>query len=65
MSRSTRPRTPAEIAADVAGMKMIQGRADCGNVDTALRILEKAPDVPPESGDEIEEVQNHDPSKRR
>jgi hypothetical protein len=30
-----------------------------------LAILDKAPDVPPEAGDEIQEMQDHGPSMGR
>jgi hypothetical protein len=44
------------------GLKAMQERAARANVDAALRILDKAPNVPPEAGDEIEEMQQHGPS---
>lgn len=47
------------------GLKMMRERAARANVDTALAILEKAPDVPPEPGDEVQEMQSRGPSMGR
>ena len=38
------------------GLKMMRDRAARANLDAALAILDKAPDVAPDSGDEIPEV---------
>jgi hypothetical protein len=35
------------------GLKMIRDRAARANVATALAILDRAPDVPPDEGDEL------------
>jgi hypothetical protein len=47
------------------GLKMMRERAARADVGVALAILDKAPDVPPEVGDEIQEMQDHGPSMRR
>jgi hypothetical protein len=40
---------------------MMRERAARANIDAALIILDKSPDVPPEAGDEIPEMQDHGP----
>jgi hypothetical protein len=47
------------------GLKMMQDRVARANIDAAMRILDKAPDVPPEAGDEIEDTHDHGPSMGR
>jgi len=47
------------------GLRMMRERAARADVDAALSILDKVPDVPPEAGDEIEGIQNHGPSMSR
>ena len=43
---------------------MMRDRAARANVDAALAILDKAPDVAPDPGDEIREVSSSRRSKR-
>ena len=47
------------------GLKTMRERAARANIDAALSILDKAPDVPPEAGDVIKEMQEHGPSMER
>jgi hypothetical protein len=37
------------------GLKMLRERAARGNVEAALAILDRVPDVPPDEGDELPE----------
>jgi hypothetical protein len=43
-------------------LRQLAARADIGS---ALAILDKAPNVPPEMGDEIQEMQDHGPLRGR
>ena len=47
------------------GLRMLRERAARVDVDVALAILDKAPDVLPDAGDEIQEMQSHGPSMGR
>lgn len=47
------------------GLRTMQERAARANIDAALSILDKAPDVPPDGGDEIEQTQEQGPSMGR
>jgi hypothetical protein len=44
---------------------MMRERAARADIDAALAILDKAPEILPEAGDEIEDVQDHGPSMGR
>jgi hypothetical protein len=44
------------------GVRAMRERASRADIDAALAILDKAPDVPPEAGDDIHDVKGRNPS---
>jgi hypothetical protein len=44
------------------GVRAMRERASRADIDAALAILDKAPDVPPEAGDDIQDVKGRNSS---